>query len=705
MKTLKFLLILIISVLSPSAFGQQNTSSVWVTVEDVSMLPVGPHLTSSNTAFQSMIESFQINSIQQVAPASKNQNLLKVYELTCDCNEGLLIQAINNSNLPLSKPEHGPEFETLYTPNDYTLTFATDYALNLINAEGAWENTMGTSEVEIAILDTKYDLNHEELQNTVSFDQGGYTYPNHYHGTAVATIAAGNTDNGLGKSSIGSNCNLQLYKIGFNEILMATYNGAKVINLSWSSGCGYSNYQKDIIQEAVNNGSIVVAAAGNGSTCGGPTNLVYPSAYSNVISVTSVGPFDNHERTIGDPATTHQHNPSVDIAAPGYDVGLTVSSGWYLTGNGTSFASPYVAGTIGLMLSVNPCLSFYDVKNILQQTAVSIDSLNPSYAGLLGAGRLDASAAVAMAADYETYTVELTPTFSCLENGYEIFAEEVGGNMINYTTLWSNGLETETVFIDQSGYYTVTMTDENGCSGSAEIQIELPELALEADAQITSPTCYGNDNGEISLSIMGGFEPYSVQWSTGETEQTLSNLVAGTYEVFIQDSMGCNVQYEYQLFQTEALEIQLLDLEPATSNSSGLIDIEIDGGTEPYTVLWSNGTQSEDLQAIGGDYDVTVIDANGCQQTNTFTLQTTAHMNSNSPNMLSIFPNPSNQGSVTIQWNDTFKTISIFNVHGQVVREISILGQYEIDLNDLTSGVYFIQFDNQSIENEKIIVL
>jgi hypothetical protein len=179
--------------------------------------------------------------------------------------------------------------------------------------------------------------------------------------------------------------------------LQLSYGGARVINLSWSSGCTNSPYVQEVIDEVWGNGTIIVAAAGNGETCGGPSNLVYPAANDHVIAVSSVGPLDNHERTINDSTTTHQHNSSVDICAPGYDVALTVSPGYYLTGNGTSFAAPYVTGTIGLMLSANPCLTFEEVEEILKATAVDIYGLNPSYVDQLGAGRMDSKEAVKLA--------------------------------------------------------------------------------------------------------------------------------------------------------------------------------------------------------------------------------------------------------------------------------------------------------------------
>ena len=154
MKTAKFLTVIIISILTVSVFGQENSASVWVTVEDLNILPNEENnLKSSNATFQNIIDTYNISSIEQALPSSRKEELLKVYELNCDCNEGLLIQAINNSNLPLSKPEHGPEYETLYTPNDYSTTFSEDYALDLIKAQGAWNTTMGSSAVDIAILD------------------------------------------------------------------------------------------------------------------------------------------------------------------------------------------------------------------------------------------------------------------------------------------------------------------------------------------------------------------------------------------------------------------------------------------------------------------------------------------------------------------------------------------------------------------------
>ncbi len=404
MKNLSLITISIFTLIiqTGAGFAQNDTESLWVTFEDLSNVPevVNGRLQSNSLEVQDLINRYNIISVEQALPASRNKDLQKVYQVDCLCNQDALAEEMKRST-SLSDPFRAPEYELLSTPDDYSLEFSNDYALDLINAKKAWDYSTGDTSVILGISDGSFFNAHEELQGEYVSIQNDVNVSTqfYYHGTAVATTAGGATNNGVGKSSIGYNCKLALNTIGYNQILQLSYNGARVINISWSVGCGYNSYYQAIIDEVYNNGTIVVAAAGNGSTCGGPEALVYPAALDHVIAVSSVGPNDNHERTIGNPATTHQHNKSVDICAPGYDVALTVAPGWYLTGNGTSFAAPYVTGTIGLMLSIKPCLTYEDVLEILQATAVNIDHLNPEYAGKLGAGRLDAGAALAYTYD------------------------------------------------------------------------------------------------------------------------------------------------------------------------------------------------------------------------------------------------------------------------------------------------------------------
>jgi len=382
----KFLVTSLAAILNVAAFSQ---NAVWATVENIDKIR------ESNEFKTTFINLHADLVFYKAFPKSKQRNLQNVYEFECTCHETELYTALHK--VPgISSIEYAPKFETLELPNDYTSVFAGNWALDLIGAQTAWTYTTGDSAINIAISDQNYYINHEELSGKVTYYDNTNTATK-THGTAVATIAAGNTNNNVGLASIGYNSSLSLFRMNYNDMLVASYNGARVINLSWTSGCTYNQYAQLIIDEIYANGTFIVASAGNGTTCGGANNLVYPAAYNHVFAVTSVGAQDNIERTIGNPNTRHQTNASVDICAPGHNVPLTAAPGWYINSSGTSFAAPYVTGTVALMLSANPNLTTNEIDSVLRISATNIDSLNSAYIGKIGAGRLNSAEAVRIA--------------------------------------------------------------------------------------------------------------------------------------------------------------------------------------------------------------------------------------------------------------------------------------------------------------------
>ncbi|GAB5417664.1 MAG: hypothetical protein Crog4KO_26500 [Crocinitomicaceae bacterium] len=409
MKTIILLpLIILLLIQFDARSNTSNELALWVTIESNDSKPyyVDGAFTSKDPQVLNIIQSYNIYSIEQALPASRMEALQKVYEVKCDCNVDELAGVLED-NPNFSQAERAPVYEllngTVTTPDDYFLHFSEDYALDLIGAEEAWEYSTGDTSIILGVSDGSFLEQHEDLSNQYISLINNTNAPMYfyYHGTAVSLGVAGSTDNGDGKSAIGFNCKMALNTLGYNQLLQLAHQGARVINASWSSGCFYSPYYQMIINEIHALGTIVVASAGNGGTCGGPTSYVYPAALDKVLAVTSIGPNDNHERTIGDPTTTHQHNDKVDICAPGYDVALSIAPGVYMTGNGTSFAAPYVTGTIGLMLSLRPCLSNEEVIYILKHTAADIYGNNAAYQGQLGSGRLDAGAAMTMVNAFE----------------------------------------------------------------------------------------------------------------------------------------------------------------------------------------------------------------------------------------------------------------------------------------------------------------
>jgi hypothetical protein len=377
---------LLISLFTVVSFGQKN--SVWATVENTELLNRNPQFISIKSDLHTDL------TYTKVFPSSRQESLQNVYEFTCDCDVTDLYVTLSRVN-GLKGVEYGPTYETLELPNDYNLISTTNWALDLIGAEKAWMYTKGDTSLNVAVLDQNFYTNHEELTGKIKYYDNTNT-ATRTHGTAVATIVAGNTNNSIGLSSIGYNTTLNLYRMNYNDMLKASYSGAKVINISWASSCSFNTYAQAAIDEVYNNGTFIVASAGNGTTCGSPNTLVYPAAYNHVFAVTSIGSQDNIERVIGNPNTRHQTNPSVDICAPGFDVPLTSAPGSYTYSSGTSFAAPYVTGTVALMLALKPDLTNGEIDSILRLTATNIDLLNPNYVGKIGSGRLNSGYAVEM---------------------------------------------------------------------------------------------------------------------------------------------------------------------------------------------------------------------------------------------------------------------------------------------------------------------
>jgi subtilisin family serine protease len=549
---MKTLVILSISTLliTANAFSQKSTSkAVWFKIEDKSLLPtkVGNKLKSKDETLNSIITKNKVKSVEYVFSNSRNPELQNVVQFTCDCTVENLYADLVNKSKSVRAVEIAPVYEGLVDPNDYSAVFTTDYALDLINAKGAWDVTTGSSDVIIGVSDQNFDVSHEELAGKVLFYDATNTATK-THGTAVAINAAGNTNNGLGKSSIGYNSSLKLYRMNYNDALAASYAGARVLNLSWTSGCSYNSYAQDAIDEIWKNQTFIVASAGNGTTCGGATNLVYPAAYNHVFAVTSIGPNDNHERTPGNPATTHQHNSSVDICAPGYDVAISAGSGWYLTNSGTSFAAPYVSGTVALMVAANSCITNEQIESLLRETAVNIDALNPSYAGQLGAGRLNAALVVERAMSMAHVVIESDlDTLGCTRNSARIdILNGENDPTTNYTYQWSNGETTSSIINLEDGTYSVIVTA--GCA-SDTATFEINTTLTQSTAQLTNSSTPNTANGSINITVSGD-GPFTYLWSNGSVSEDITSLISGNYSVTVTNVNGCSKSFQYSLGYT-----------------------------------------------------------------------------------------------------------------------------------------------------------
>lgn len=716
LKSIVFSAVFIGGLFSQKVIAQSG--SVWVKIPSASSLGIhetAGRISTNSVALNELISNYSISAMYPAFPSSRNAELQQVYQLDCSCDDIDLLVAVAALKDVFVSPELGPHYESLNTPDDYYLNFQNDYALNLIHAQNAWNYTQGSSSVVIAISDSNYDFGHEELVGKVVYGDTNLTNSNTSHGTAVAITVAGRTNNSAGKSSIGYNSMLQLRGMSYNELLNATYSGAKVVNASWVSGCSFSTYGEQVVNEVFNNGTLIVASAGNGSTCNNASNLVYPASFANVVSVTSIGANDNHERVIGNSASTHQHNAMVDLSAPGYDVAISTGSNIYLTGTGSSYAAAYVSGAAALLLAVKPCLPVSDLVQILKSSADVIDTINPQYTGLIGTGRLNVEAAIQLALTYSTLEVEASVVRECGNPAQTIVVDPISGDG-PYSVLWADGSTNLNYQTLNAGNFIFTVTDANGCSATEIVTVE-PFNVLSYESLVTQVSCNGDHNGSINLSVMGGLGEYTYNWSNGGNTHEITGLGAGIYDVIITDSMGCTQPVSFELVEPTLLSVSVNQINVINGNL-GMIDLTVNGGTPNYTYSWNNNESSEDLFNLSaGYYEVTVYDANNCS----IVVGTTILSSSNtapdahlsditieestatiaeeqlSDLQMAVYPNPANEAA-TISWNGVeVNKIYIQDMNGQIVYEqVATTNKLNVHVADLSAGVYLIVLETSA---------
>jgi thermitase len=286
------------------------------------------------------------------------------------------------------------KFQANFVPNDPY--WPQQWGPRKIEANYAWDTTIGDPSLLVAVIDTGIDYNHPDLAgNYVAL---GYDWVNndtdpmddHDHGTHCAGIIAATLNNSLGIAGVaqvqimaekgldsgGSGKASDLA----NAIIHAVDQGADILSNSWG-GYSYSNLIHDAVKYAQDHGVLVVAAAGNEAS----SMKHYPAAYDEVVAVTATDQTD-------DPASFTSYGKWVDVAAPGVDVYSTVLNERYENHSGTSMACPHAAGVAALIWSEFPSLTLDEVRLRLQLTADDLG--DAGFDVYYGYGRVNARRAV-----------------------------------------------------------------------------------------------------------------------------------------------------------------------------------------------------------------------------------------------------------------------------------------------------------------------
>lgn len=242
------------------------------------------------------------------------------------------------------------------------------------------------------------------------------------HGVAVSGAALAEADNGIGLAGTSWNARFMPLVGSFSGITYAALNGADIINASYG-GFGGSNTEAQVMQSAVDEGALVVAAAGNN----GLNSDQVPSYPANYPINLNVG------GTLAESDVNfYNYGRSVNVFAAGRNVVVPFPGNAYGREFGTSFASPLVAGIAALVKTANPHFTPHQVREQVRLTADNIDAVNDaSLAGLLGRGRVNAYRAVTESGFPAVRMTEyqLTGGERALQSGESV---EVTAKMVNY---------------------------------------------------------------------------------------------------------------------------------------------------------------------------------------------------------------------------------------------------------------------------------
>ncbi|WP_052084267.1 Ig-like domain-containing protein [Dokdonia sp. MED134] len=276
-------------------------------------------------------------------------------------------------------------------------------------------------------------------------------------------------------------------------------------------------------------------------------------------------------------------------------------SAFNLNGDGTFSYTPQPGFTGNVVFEYQVCLPAPN-SSVCDRAFVTLNYVSPPEAAIVD---LDCNA------NGTTNLIVTSPLGSNLEYS-------INNGPFQSNTTFSNLPE---------GSYIVTVRDINtGCfqASSSGFVIENLEVAVPID--VTDVTCFGGNDGEIDLEPSGGTPPYEFEWSNGATTEDLTGLSVGSYTVVVTDSYGC----ELEATAVVSGPAKAVSIKPDTvitdvscfDGDDGAINITPDGGTAPYTYIWSNGATTQDISNLeAGSYTVTVVDANSCEVEGTFSVE------------------------------------------------------------------------------------
>ncbi|MBI2968117.1 MAG: SBBP repeat-containing protein [Bacteroidetes bacterium] len=247
----------------------------------------------------------------------------------------------------------------------------------------------------------------------------------------------------------------------------------------------------------------------------------------------------------------------------------------------------------------------------------------------------------------------------------------VVGGISPYSLQWSSSPVDTNFSVSglPAGTFTVTVTDDNGCTRVDSVTVTQPDT-LQITFSSTGTTCNGGSNGTATANVSGGASPYSYNWSTtpAQTVQTAINLLATTYTVTVTDNNNCTLSNSITISQPPAITINTNQANiSCQGGTNGNITVNAGGGITPYQYSNNGGISYQPASTFSNlaaaSYTMVVKDSNNCTFSTAVNLTEPTQLTFTS-SQINVTCNGGNNGSITVNATGGVTTYQYSNDNG-----------------------------------------